>query len=273
MEQHELSIEGCKFIWWMRGQGPAILFIQGCGVQGNAWLPQVEKLAEIYTCIWFDNRGMGLSQPTGAKVTVDRMSQDVRCILEASGHSKAHLVGHSLGGLVAQRFAVDNPASVLSLALLCTFSGGKYAAPLTLRMILLGLGTLIGTRRMRRKGFMKLVLPPGPIDQPDELADRLGNMFGHDLAEQPAIVKAQLAAMRGENVTAWLKELKALPTLVISGRHDPIAPPSSGRILCDSIPNSRYIEIADASHALPITHADEINRLIKEHIAAVHSES
>lgn len=56
MEQHELSIEGCKFTWWMRGQGPAIMFIQGCGVQGNAWLPQVEKLAENYTCIWFDNR-------------------------------------------------------------------------------------------------------------------------------------------------------------------------------------------------------------------------
>ncbi len=80
----------------MRGQGPAVVFIQGCGVQGSGWLPQIDALAEKYTCIWFDNRGIGNSQPVGAKLTVARMAQDTLAILRASGHNRAHIVGHSL---------------------------------------------------------------------------------------------------------------------------------------------------------------------------------
>lgn len=262
-------VDGCKLAWWIRGQGPAVLFIQGCGVQGHAWLPQVDALAEKYTCIWFDNRGMGRSQPIGAKLTVDRMAQDARAILQASGHARAHVVGHSLGGLVAQRLAIDNPTAVLSLALLCTFSAGKYAAPMSLRMIMLGLGTMIGFKRMRRMGFLRLVTPPGPIENPDALADRLGQLFGHDLADQPPIVSSQLAAMRAEDVTPWLKDLRDHPTLVVNAKHDPIAPPNCGRIICREMPHARYVEVADASHALPITHADQTNELLEQHIGKV----
>jgi pimeloyl-ACP methyl ester carboxylesterase len=269
MESNQLLVEGCQVAWWMRGQGPAVLFIQGCGVQGNAWLPQIDALAEKYTCIWFDNRGMGLSQPLGAKLTVGRMAQDTRAILQASGHVRAHIVGHSLGGLVAQRFAIDSPVSVMSLALLCTFSAGKRTAPMTMRMIRLGLGTVIGTKRMRRMGFLKLVTAPGRIDHPDALAERMGNLFGHDLADQPPVVKLQLSAMRAEDVTAWLRDLGELPTLVVNAKHDPIAPPSCGRIICNELPHARYVEVAEASHALPITHADQINRLLEQHLGAV----
>ncbi len=266
---NELNVEGCKLTWWERGEGPAVLFIQGCGVQGSAWLPQIEALAEKYTCIWFDNRGIGLSQPIGAKLTVERMAQDALCILRASGHAKAHLVGHSLGGLVAQRFAIDSPATVMSLALLCTFSAGKYTAPLTMRMITLGLRTVIGTKRLRRMGFLKLVTPPGAMKHPEALAERLGKLFGHDLADQPPVVKAQLLAMRTEDVTESLKGLGQLPTLVVNAKHDPIAPPNCGRIICNAMPHARYVEVADASHALPITHADQTNRLLEQHLAAL----
>ena len=265
---NELTVDGCKLAWWMQGQGPAILFIQGCGVQGNAWLPQVEALAEKYTCIWFDNRGMGQSQPLGAKLTVDRMARDALAILQASGHATAHLVGHSLGGLVAQRFAIDNPTAVLSLTLLCTFSSGKHAAPMTFRMIMLGLRTMVGIKRMRRMGFLRLVTAPGPIENPEALADRLGNLFGHDLADQPPIVSAQLAAMRAEDATAWLKDV-AVPTLVVNATHDPIAPPNCGKIICAQIPHARYVEIADASHALPITHDKQTNQLLEQHLTSV----
>ena len=261
---NELTVDGCKITWWMRGQGPAVLFIQGCGVQGSGWLPQIEALSEKYTCIWFDNRGVGYSQPIGAKLSVYRMAQDTRAILRASGHTRAHIVGHSLGGLVAQRFAIDNPSSVMSLALLCTFSSGRHAAPMTMRMIMLGLGTVIGTKRMRRMAFLRLVTTPSSISNPDALAEQLGKLFGHDLADQPPIVKAQLAAMRAEDVTMHLKNLGELPTLIVNAQHDPLAPPSCGRIISKAMPHARYVEVADASHALPITHADRINDLLEE---------
>ncbi len=262
---NELTIDGCKLAWWTRGQGPAILFIQGCGVQGSGWLPQVEALSKKYTCIWFDNRGMGNSQPLDVKLTVHRMAQDALAILQASGHTQAHIVGHSLGGLIAQRLAIIHPSSVKSLALLCTFSAGKQAAPMTMRMIMLGLGTVIGTKRMRRMAFLRMVTQPGMKTNQDELAEQLGKLFGHDLAEQPPIVKAQLAAMRAEDVTLQLRDLGDLPTLIVNARHDPIAPPSCGKAIATALPHARYVEVAYASHALPITHADWVNELLENH--------
>ena len=256
--------DGCKIAYWTRGRGPAILLIQGVGVQGAGWHPQIDALASQFTCIWFDNRGLGLSKPVDKQFSVEQMASDAHAVLLDSGYRQAHIVGHSLGGLVAVQLALDHRASVESLSLLCTFSGGKYVAPLTARMIWLGMRTQIGTRRMRRLGFLRLVSPPGPISDPDAMADRVGKLFGHDLADQPSIVRRQLRAMKSCDITSRLKELAGLPTTVVSATHDPIAPPSSGRVLSNGIPNARYVEFKDASHGLPITHALEINQLLIE---------
>ena len=67
-------------------------------------------------------------------------------------------------------------------------------------------------------------------------------------------------------MSPWLSELEGLPTLVLTGAHDPIAPPSAGSALAAAIPGARYVEVADASHTLPITHEDLTNRLLREHL-------
>ena len=139
------------------------------------------------------------------------------------------------------------------------------AAPLTARMIWLGMRSQLGTRSMRRRGFMRLVLPPGPIKNINDTAKRLAVLFGHDLGDQPKIVGVQLRAMRSSDLTPRLGELVELPTLVVSALHDPIAPPATGKAIRDSIRGSNYIEVADASHGLPITHATRVNRLLNDH--------
>ena len=164
--------EGCYLHYTVRGNGPPVLFIQGVGVQGDAWLPQIGELSSEFTCISFDNRGMGRSQPVEAAITVDRMANDAAAILDAERVRSAHVVGHSLGGLVALQMALSHRERVQSLALLCTFSGGKAAAPMTRRLFWLGLGTRVGTRGMRRRAFLKLVMPPGAITDTDRMAER-----------------------------------------------------------------------------------------------------
>ncbi len=118
--------------------------------------------------------------------------------------------------------------------------------------------------------FLRLVTTPGDVSNRDEFAEYLGQIFGHDLAEQPPIVKAQLAAMRAEDVTEHLKSLGKLPTLIVSAEHDPIAPPRCGRTIFCAMPHSRFIEVANASHALPITHASRINDLLEVNFLAAH---
>lgn len=261
---------GCRLAYDVRGSGPPVLFIQGVGAQGAAWRPQVEGLADRFTCLTFDNRGMARSRPNATPVTVAQMADDARAILDAVGWDTTHVVGHSLGGLVAQQLALDVPKRVQSLALLCTFANGRTVAPLSWRMIWLGLGTMIGTRRMRRMAFLRLVLPPGGLVgvDADALAARLAELFGHDLAEQPPVALEQLRAMRSADVSPRLQELAGVPTLVVSAAHDPIAPPALGQAIAAGIPGARYVDVSDASHGLPITHVERTNGLLEEHVAA-----
>ena len=122
---------------------------------------------------------------------------------------------------------------------------------------------------MRRRGFLSIILPPGEPADPERRAADLASLFGHDLGDQLPIVDVQLKAMRGTDLTARLPELVGLPTLVMSGALDPIAPPSVGRVMAAGIPGARYMEAADASHGLPITHAAWLNGELRAHLAAV----
>jgi pimeloyl-ACP methyl ester carboxylesterase len=260
-----VSFKGCEISYTVRGSGPPVLLIQGVGVHGDGWLPQTDDLARDFTCVTFDNRGMAKSQPAAAPITLEQMASDARAVLDAAGVPVAHVVGHSLGGVIALQLAIATPARVRSLALLCTFSGGKTAAPPTARMLWLGARTRIGTRQMRRRSFLRLVMPPGPIADQDQLADRLAVLFGHDLADQPPIVSHQLRALRQSDTSAGLRELSRFPVLIMTGHHDPIGPPSAGRALASAIPGSRYVEVPDASHGLPISHAALTNAALREH--------
>ena len=124
---------------------------------------------------------------------------------------------------------------------------------------------------MRRHGFLGLVLPPGAAVNRDDAAAQLGRLFGHDIGDQAPITGTQLAAMRACDVTGRLGELAQVPTLVVSAAHDPIAPPSLGRAIGTGIPGARFVEVSDASHGLPITHAAGVNELLHEHLASVVS--
>ena len=262
-----LDHAGCRIAYDVRGTGPPVLLIQGVGVSGEGWRPQVDELAAHHACLWFDNRGMGQSQPVGASRTVHQMADDARALLDAVGWERAHVVGHSLGGPVALDLALSERRRVRSLSLLCTFASGRAAAPLTPRMVWAGLGARIGTRRMRRRAFMQLVLSPEALagDDRDALAARLAPLFGHDLADQPPVTGLQLRAMRAADLTPRLGELNGVPTLVVSGAYDPIAPPRLGRTLATGIPGARYVEFPDASHGLPIQFARRVNGMLLAH--------
>lgn len=263
----ELSHQGCRLHYRLSGEGPAVLFIQGVGVQGDGWQPQLDEIATRHRCLTFDNRGLGASQPAGARFSIEQFAADALALLDAAGFESAHVAGHSMGGLIAQHLALTARARVRSLALVCTFARGRDVTGLTWDMLISGLRTRLGPRRWRRRAFLEMVTAPGSV-QPEEiepLAARMAKLFGHDLADQPPVVMKQLNALGAYDATPRLKELAGLPTLVVTGKHDRIARPELGRALAGAIPGSGYVEFADAGHALPITHAPRLNRLLLDH--------
>ena len=260
---------GCPLHYRAEGDGPPVLMIQGVGVHGDGWRPQVDGLRDRFRCLTFDNRGMGRSQPAGdAPITVERMDDDARAVMDAQGWSSAHVVGHSLGGLVALHLAFAARDRVRSLALLCTFADGRIPTRLTVGMAWLGLRTRIGPRRLRRRAFLQLIAPAAALRDIDHegLAEQLALLFGHDLADQPPVTMRQFAAMKRYDATPRLGELAGLPTLVVSAAHDRIAPPAAGRAIAAGVPGARYVELPDAAHGVTLLDAGAVNELLAAHL-------
>ena len=251
------------------GTGTPLILVQGAGVVGEGWRPQIEALSARYAIVAPDNRGIGKSTYKGGALTVADMAGDVLAIADAEGFDRFHLAGHSIGGLIAQEIALRARRRVLTLALLCTFERGGQAARLTPDIIWRGLRTRIGTAAMRRQAFMQMVMPDAYLASVDreKLAGELAQLFGHDLASQPPIVMKQLRAAARFDASGRLSELAGIPTLVVSARHDRIALPQFGRALAERIPGARYVEIAEGGHAVTIQCAHKVNKLLAEHLS------
>lgn len=261
--------QGLQVNYERQGAGPAVVMVQGVGVGGNGWKPQVERLVERYTVVTIDNRGIGGSTLDGRPLTVEDMADDVLAIADAEGIDRFHLAGHSMGGVIAQQVALTATRRVISLALLCTFLKGRQGTLVAPAMLPAAIRARVGTRRMRRRAFVELIMPKAylaTVDR-DRLCRELGAMFGRDLADQPPIVMRQLRAMGRFDASARLPSLAGLPTLVISAAHDCIARPAYGRALAAAIPGARYIEFPNAGHAVTVQSAEAVNALLLEHFS------
>lgn len=263
-----IATKNARVQYWKTGAGPAVVLVQGAGVIGEGWRPQIDALKDRYMVIWIDNRGIGQSALTTGPLTVEDMADDVLAVVDAEGIERFHLAGHSMGGLIAQQIALCRPANVISLGLLCTFLVGRQGSAMSLPLLLIAIRSRVGTRRMRRHAFVEMVMPREYLDTVDRdaLCGGLQGLFGRDLADQPPILMQQVKAMSKFDASGRVSALGHIPTLVLSARHDLIARPEYGRALAGAIPGSRFVEIAGAGHAVTIQRADEVNAILAAHL-------
>ena len=267
MEVAGCEFEGCRLAYRSEGSGPPLVMIQGVGACGLGWNPLVEVLQRRFTCVMFDNRGIGASQPAAKALTVPAMAADVLALLRHLGWRSAHLVGHSLGGLIALEAALAEAQCVRSLSLLCTFPRGAAAMRPKPKLVWIGLRLALGTRRVRRHACMDLVLSRAEArGYPPATGERLSRILGHELEDVPAITGRQLRAMWRHDVTPRLAKLSGIPTLVINGGADLLAPPSSGKAIADHVPGARYVEMPGSAHAFPILHPERCSAILLEHL-------
>lgn len=259
--------KGCRLSYYVEGQGPSVVLIHGTSVSGKAWRPQVDALSPHFRCMWFDNRGYGESLPSPATLTVEQMGEDVLALMDAESFDRAHLIGHSLGGAIALSAASQAPSRVLSLSLLNTFVSGKAPLRLDLRLLWKNLRSMIGTRAMRRRALLELMMPEDYLAQHnlDKLAEHMSALFGRELSTMPRIAMKQIAAMHRFDGSDLLPALSGVATLVMSASHDLLTPPSEGKRLAEGL-GGRYVELPNASHAAPIQCPQEVNALLLAHL-------
>jgi 3-oxoadipate enol-lactonase len=262
------SVHDAELFYEASGGGPTILFVQGVGCVGSAWSPQVEALSVAHRCVTFDNRGVGQSGGDTHALSVDVMARDALGLLDALGCRRAHLVGHSLGGVIVQRMALLAPERVASLSFMCTFAGGHDLRKPSARLMWLGALSRLGTRAMRRRAFARLIMPDAELARQGEAGlEKLERIFGRSLADAPAVADLQLRALREHDQRGQLGALADIPSIVLSGRLDPIATHAANAALAAALGTATHQVWDDASHALPIQHADAINQALVAHIA------
>src|SRR5271157_3440978 len=119
--------QGAKIYWDAQGRGEPVLLIMGLGYPSALWHRSRPVLSQHFRTVAFDNRGVGLSDIPPGPYAIATMASDAAAVLDAAGVSRAHIFGVSMGGMIAQEFAVQYPSRTRSLILGCTSPGGPSA--------------------------------------------------------------------------------------------------------------------------------------------------
>jgi 3-oxoadipate enol-lactonase len=237
---------GVRIAYEVVGSGPPLALAHGLGYARWGWEPVAPALAEEFTVLMFDNRGIGASDVPAGPYSARAMAADVVAVLDAAGIDRAHLVGTSLGGMVAQEVAIGWPERVDGLVLACTTPGGGEALPLperTLRL-LAEAPTLPPDVALRR--FVENAVAPRTVLERPELVQRI---YEKRLAFPPDPVgwQAQAAAGTSHDAFARLDEIRA-PTLILHGTDDGVVDPRNAALLERAIPNARVVMFPGAGH-------------------------
>jgi pimeloyl-ACP methyl ester carboxylesterase len=226
-----------KVGWERNGRGEPLLLIQGLGYARWGWEPVVEPQARSIDEITFDNRGIGESDAPPGPYTAAELAADAVQVLDEAGVAEAHVVGTSLGGMIAQELALTYPERVAKLVLACTTPGGPRAHPMPQPTVDLMLA------RASLREFTENAL--APADRPD-LVERI-LVHRERTAQGFEAWSAQAAAGAGFDASERLGELAA-PTLVQHGDGDLVVDPRNAQLLVELIPDARLSVYEGGGH-------------------------
>lgn len=251
---------GARLYWTECGSGPPVLLIVGLSFTHEMWFRVVPELAEHYRIILFDNRGMGRSDVPRGPYTIPLMASDAVAVMEAAGVDSAHVIGASMGGMIAQELALRHPRRVRSLMLGSTTSRalfGKWPQFAYGRREWRGLSREERERALRQLLYADVT----PMDRIEE-----------DWRVRCACAWCykgffnQLAGILLWSAYGRLPRIQA-PTLVVHGDQDRMVPTENGRVLASRIPGARFQLIRDAGHIMITDQPQECVQAIRAFLA------
>lgn len=247
------------------GEGDPLLLIPGLGVTAAVWEPICPELAEHFSLILVDNRGMGRSVAKRQPATLNDFCSDLVELLDHLQVERAHLLGLSLGGVIAHRFAVDHASRVNRLVLAsCTDRFTPY-----LRHIALLLGQTL--RRLRSTAFAHTmeVMGTSPLHldaRPDLVEQRVKEKAAQNIP--PRAIGRQLRCLASSK--SELEDPVLAPTLVVAGEHDFLIPNCYAREMAGRIPGSRFVLIPGGGHNPLVECPDETLPMIIDFLKDTH---
>lgn len=261
----EVKVGDARLYYEVRGGGEPLVLIPGYGMGGRMWFRQTEALARHFRTVVFDPRGVGRSGWADGFITsAATLAADVAGLLRGLGVERAHVLGASFGGFVAQEFALAYPEMTGCLILCCTSAGGaRHLAP--------------------AESVARALSSPGGLNTAERARKSLLLSFSTRFLEERAEVVEEFISLRlASHVSdeVFLGQLRAAvsfdagervrgitaPTLVITGDADAVVPADNSRRLAAAIPGAELEVMGGGSHLFFVEQAEEFNRAVAEFI-------
>ncbi len=262
----KIKANGIELYYEIHGAGKPLVLISGIGYSLWQWHRMVPFLEKHFQVIAFDNRGVGQSDKPAGPYSAHMLAADTAELLDALDIEKAIVVGHSMGGFIAQAMALDFPSKVEKLILCSTNFGGPRAIPVTPEAMRV-LSDVTSDSLTRFKNGLVVSTAPGWAERNPQVLDewikwRVANPV------DPAPYQAQMAIGLSLIPEAAAFESKLLrirvPTLILFGAYDKVVPPENADLLAKRIANGKVIIFPGAGHFFPIEIPEAAARAIVE---------
>jgi len=273
------KVDTVELYYEEHGRGEPLLLIMGLAADSMAWMFQVPEFSKHYRTIVFDNRGVGRSSKPAGPYTISRMADDTAGLLDVLGIPRAHVVGVSMGGMIAQELVLRHPRLVRGLVLACTYPEPDAEIERQRQFSVQELGGQIsagGDIQIDLKAFDPMAffqqLLPLAFNQEfiEKELPKIMPLFAGALQygfSMEAIL-GQVAAVMSHKATDRLQHITA-PTLVITGDADRLVPPANSEILATHIPGARLVKVPGGSHGFNFETPDVFNREVLDFLATV----
>ncbi|TPQ22936.1 alpha/beta fold hydrolase [Streptomyces sporangiiformans] len=240
----------------VHGEGPDLVLLHGVGLDRGLWGPCLAALAARHRVLLVDLRGHGASPAAAAGLTLGELAEDVAALLEGP----THVVGFSLGALVAQQLALTRPESVASLTLVSSVADRSAEER----------SAVAGRRRRAAEDFEasaratveRWFAPEWRVREPSRAEAVLGTLLATDRTSYLACYDVFATA----DAALWPRLPRIFaPTLAITGADDPGSTPEMTRRLAGQIPGARATVLPGARHLLPLERPGDLTRAILQH--------
>ncbi len=248
----------------VHGEGEPLLLIMGLSLSSKSWFRTVPALSENYKVIIFDNRGTGFSSKPNTPYSIEMMANDALAVMDAAEVESAHVYGISMGGMIAQRLAIQYPERIRSLILGCTTSGGaNHVQPgADVSMLMLSRASSTATPE-------EMAWATAPILYSQSFLENQRDLVAEDIKrriEQPILPYAymlQLQACLAHDSYKELDQIK-VPAFVIHGDEDKLVPFENGETLAEKLPNAEFLTVKGAGHIYVTEANDLVNQKVLE---------
>ncbi len=244
------NVDGIGLHYEASGEGFPLLLIMGLGANLDWWDPRlVDGLSRGFRTIRFDNRGTGRSDGSEEEYTMQRLADDAAGLLDALGIARAHVLGISMGGMIAQELALAHPEKIGRLILASTHCGGPHAVPPSEEAlgIMARIATGASAEETARLSVALCFTKEAAQENPGAIDAWVREVLKAPTSHETLL--RQLGAIAGFDTYDRLPGLK-VPTLVLHGKQDILIPPENGSILAKAIPGSHLVLLEHSAHGL-----------------------